>query len=351
MNVDYIVVGIGLAGISFCEQLRAHNKTFIVFDNQSQRSSVVAGGLYNPVVLKRFTPVWKSEEQLLLVTSIYGNLEKRLQVKLDYTIPVYRKFASLEEQNDWFAASDRPQLTKYLSTSLIKNANKAVNAPYGFGEVKHTGRIAVKKMVKACKQELLQEERLIESEFDHNMLNVSNAIITYKHIKAKHVVFTEGYNMSKNPFFKGLPLLPTKGELLTIHAPDLNIDYVLKGSVFLIPLKRDKYLVGATYGWGDTSNTISEEAKVELLNKLKTLINCPFQVVDQMAGVRPTVKDRRPLVGRHATHGNLYVLNGLGTRGVMIAPYVAKQLFEYIEFNAPLDKDIDIKRFGNTVLR
>ena len=48
--------------------------------------------------------------------------------------------------------------------------------------------------------------------------------------------------MSKNPFFKDLPLVPTKGELLTIYASQLNIDYVLKGPVFLIPLEEDLYL-------------------------------------------------------------------------------------------------------------
>ena len=62
-NVDYIIVGCGFAGVAFCEQLIAANKSFLVFDNKSQQSSVVAGGLYNPVVLKRFTSVWKSKEQ------------------------------------------------------------------------------------------------------------------------------------------------------------------------------------------------------------------------------------------------------------------------------------------------
>ena len=64
MTLDYIIVGVGIAGISFCEQLRANGKTFVEFDNASQKSSTVAGGLYNPVVLKRFTSVWKSSEQL-----------------------------------------------------------------------------------------------------------------------------------------------------------------------------------------------------------------------------------------------------------------------------------------------
>ena len=151
--------------------------------------------------------------------------------------------------------------------------------------------------------------------------------------------------MHKNPYFKDLPLLPTKGELLTIHAPDLKIDYVLKGPVFLIPLQQDTYLVGATYGRGDTSHDITDIARSELVEKLKTLINCSFEVINHVAGIRPTVKDRRPLVGRHSAHKHLYVLNGLGTRGVMIGPYVAGQLFEFMEHNTPLEKEIDIRRF------
>ena len=75
------------------------------------------------------------------------------------------------------------------------------------------------------------------------------------------------------------------------------------------------------------------------------MITCSYKVVNQMAGIRPTVKDRRPLVGRHAVYKNVYVLNGLGTRGVMIGPYVAKQLFDFIEFGMPLEAEIDIKRF------
>jgi len=66
MKVDYLIVGSGLAGIAFCEQLKTYGKSFVMFDDNSQVSSTVAGGLYNPVVLKRFTPVWKSQEQLEL---------------------------------------------------------------------------------------------------------------------------------------------------------------------------------------------------------------------------------------------------------------------------------------------
>lgn len=345
MEIDYIIIGNGLAGISFCEQIKANNKTFLVFDNNSQQSSAVAGGLYNPVVLKRFTPVWKSEEQLQLALSMYQELEKELGVTLDYKIPVRRKFTSIEEQNDWFAASDKPILNEYLSPKIIKNDNNAVNASYGFGEVLQTGRIDVKCLMDHYRNSLLKNNRFIEEAFDYDLLKINDDGIQYKNINAKHLVFAEGFGIKLNPFFRDLPLVPTKGELLTIYAPDLKIDYVLKGPVFLIPLENDYYIVGATYEWDDTTHELTEKAKKELLEKLKTLIDCPFEITEQVAGIRPTVKDRRPLVGQHPIHQNLFVLNGLGTRGVMIGPYVAKQLFDFIENGVPLEKEIDIKRY------
>ncbi|GAA4298194.1 NAD(P)/FAD-dependent oxidoreductase [Aestuariibaculum suncheonense] len=344
IQVDYIVVGIGLAGISFCEQLKANHKTFVVFDNASQLSSTVAGGLYNPVVLKRFTPVWKCQEQLAQALPMYARLEQELNVKLDYKLPVYRKFASLEEQNDWFTASDKPKLTEYLSTTIVKNGNEAVDAPFGFGEVLETGRIDVKTLIEAYKKQLEQNNQLIEDVFDYGKLEFGSNV-KYNEIEAKHIVFSEGFGIKQNPFFNNLPLNPAKGELLIIHAPELKIDYVLKAGAFLIPLGDDQYIVGATYEWKDLTNQPSESAKEELSEKLQKIINCPFKIVNQVAGVRPTVKDRRPLVGQHAEYKNMYVLNGLGTRGVMIGPYVAAQLYNFIENQMPLEAEIDIKRF------
>ncbi len=346
MNVDYIIVGIGLAGISFCEQLKANNKSFIVFDNKSQQSSTVAGGLYNPVVLKRFTSVWKSKEQLDIALPMYKSLEDELQVKLDYKIPVYRKFASLEEQNDWFAASDKPMLAEYLSTDIVKNKNESIKASFGFGKVLKTGRIDVKTLIEAYKSNLLKNNSYVEEAFNYDDLKVDNKTIQYKNIESKYIVFAEGFGVVKNPYFSQLPLVPTKGELLIIHAPQLKIDYVLKAGVFLIPLGDDLYIVGATYEWDDTTHIITEKAKEELLSKLDKLISCTYKVVSQVAGIRPTVKDRRPLVGQHQDYENMYVLNGLGTRGVIIGPYVAKRLFNFIENKIPLEKEIDIKRFS-----
>ena len=109
--LDYIVVGSGLAGIAFSETLLQNQKSFVVFENFSQNSSRVAGGLYNPVILKRFSQVWDAERQLALANQFYAQIEAKLRVKVDFKMPIYRKFFSIEEQNNWFAASDKPSLT------------------------------------------------------------------------------------------------------------------------------------------------------------------------------------------------------------------------------------------------
>ena len=346
-EVDYIIVGCGLASIAFCEKLRSNNKTFVVFDNNSQKSSLVAAGLYNPVILKRFSAVWKAKEQMSIALPVYAKIEKELGIKVDYKLQILRRFSSIEEQNRWFSAMDKPNIEPYLSSELIKNSNPSVDASFGFGEVLNAGRIDTEMLITSYKMFLKQHDCLSEVEFQHDQIQFENNSIQYGNLKAKHLIFAEGFGVKQNPYFKTIPLEGTKGEVLTVKAPDLKMDYAIKASVFIIPLGDDLYTVGSTYNWKDKTKTPTEEGKEELLTKLKTFIDCDVTVVKHEAAIRPTVKDRRPLVGRHPEFKNLYILNGLGSRGVMISPYVAKELFNFIESDQALDVEIDVNRFNS----
>lgn len=343
--VNYVVVGLGLAGISFCETLEQNNKTFKVIADSSQTSSVVAGGLYNPVILKRFTLAWNAKEQLDLALPFYKALEDKLQVQLDYKIPVIRRFASVEEQNMWFEAMDKPNLNYFLSPKILQNKNANINADFGYGEVLHTGRIDTRELLSAYKNYLIKKEAILQETFDFDALHIEENGVTYKGIKAEKIVFATGFGLKSNPFFNYLPLNGTKGELLTIKAPDLKEGSVIKSSVFIIPMGNHLYRVGATYNRDDKTNNVSETAKEELLTKLNTFLKCSYEVVDHKAGVRPTVADRKPLVGEHPKHKNVYVLNGFGSRGVMAGPYAAKHLYNFIENKEPLPIEINCKRF------
>ena len=346
MNCDYIIVGSGLASIMFAEQLRTHQKSFVVISDRSQQASLVASGIYNPVVLKRFTAAWNAASHLETAIPKYISLEKLLGVKLDYVVPIHRVFNSVQEQNNWFLACDKPLLTPFLNPKLVDNKNNSVKAPFGFGEVNATGRIDTQKLIESYRTFLSQMNQYISATFDYEALIETPEGLCYESIQAKHIVFTEGFGIHKNPYFKQLPLEGTKGELITIYAPQLQLTPILKSSIFVIPMEGDHYLVGSTYEWTDKTNIPTSEAKSQLLEKLERLVTCDFEVVNQRAGIRPTVSDRRPLVGRHPNHQKMYVLNGLGTRGVLIAPAMAEALYTFIETDAPLPEEIDISRFS-----
>lgn len=344
-SVDYIIVGLGLAGIAMVEELKRQEKTFVVYEDSSQTSSLVAGGMYNPVILKRFTPVWNAKEQLDIAIPFYLSLEKELSASFDEPLDIYRTFKSIEEQNNWFIASDKPVLQEYMHPELVKVEANHVVAPYQAGRVKHTGRIRVRELVSSYREHLKENGQLIEETFRHDRIITWKTHIEYKNRTASRIVFCEGNGLKNNPFFNKLPLNGTKGELLTIHAPDLKLDDIIKSAVFVLPLGNDLYKVGATFNWADKTNSPTQEGRRELEKKLKTVITCEYKIIEHEAGVRPTTGDRRPLLGVHKDNHRLVLLNGLGTRGVMIAPLMAKKLYQFIENNQALDREIDISRF------
>ena len=342
--IDYLIVGSGLAGISFAEQALRNQKTVFVIDTNLQNSSKIAGGLYNPVILKRFSKIKDAQCQLHLMNEFYQIIESKLNTKFDFKMPILRKFFSIEEQNNWFIASDKEGLSPFLSTNLIKKKYKGIDSHYDYGEVLQTGYVDVALLLEKYKAYLIKKELFSDEVFDYTLLESHSNFVQYKDVKAKHIIFAEGFGLHANPYFNHLPLDGTKGELFIIKAAALDLDVIVNTSVFILPLGNDLFKVGATYNWVDKTSTPTEEGKQELIDRIKEILICDFEIIQHLAGVRPTVKDRKPLIGRHPMHSHLYVLNGLGTRGVLLAPAMAKALFEYIEYEIPLDSSIDIKR-------
>jgi len=343
--IDYLIIGSGLAGIGFSEIALQNNKSILVMDNNSQNSSKIAGGLYNPVILKRFSEVWQAQDQLVVMKEFYRALEDKLKTQVDFKKSILRKFFSIEEQNNWFAASDKVALAPFLSTDLITKKYSGIDSPYNYGEVLQTGYIDTAVLLEIYRDYLLRNNLFLEEYFDYDLLEFISGGIRYKEAEARHIIFAEGFGLHANPYFNHLPLDGTKGELFIIKAPELDLDVIVNTSVFILPLGDNLFKVGATYNWKDKTDLVTEEGKQELIDRIKEIISCDFEIIKHFAGVRPTVKDRRPLVGTHSEYAAIHILNGLGTRGVMLGPSMAKALYDSLENNIPLDPTIDIKRF------
>ena len=343
--VDYIIVGTGLSGIAIAEELINRGRNIRVFEDKSQFSSTVAGGVYNPVILKRFSLAWEADTQLKLAIPFYRSLEEKLKISIVQEMPVYRKFFSVEEQNDWFSAMDKTSLLPFLSPDLLQELNSNIPSEFSFGKVNNTGIIQTEKLLEKYRQYLVDLKIYVSDSFEYDKLQLRKDLFNYKGFQAKRIIFCEGFGIKKNPFFNYLPLTGNKGEYLVIKSPDLQLEVAVKSSVFILPLGNDLYKVGATYNNTDKTPQPTAEAKNYLIDKLRKMITCDFEVVDQVSGIRPTTADRKPLVGEHPDYKGLYVCNGFGSRGVLIAPTVAKDLIESIENEKPLPGEIDIRRF------
>ena len=343
--VDYLIVGGGIAGLCFAELCFQNNKSFRLITDDSQNSSRIAGGLYNPVILKRFTGLEDAGLQLDYLDEFYSKIESRTGVQINFPLPLLRKFFSIEEQNNWFQAADQPKLAPFLSTEIVKKNIPGIDAPFNYGKVLRTGYLDTALFLKSYHRYLGAHNLIINETVDYSALLINDSEIQYKGISAKKIIFAEGFGIHANPYFNHLPLDGTKGELFIIKAPELKLIDIINTSVFILPLGNDLFKVGATYNWEDKTDLPTSEGRGELVLRIKEILQCDFEIISHYAGVRPTVKDRKPLLGNHETHKNLFVLNGLGTRGVMLGPYSAKMLFELSENNKEIPMNYSIRRF------
>lgn len=349
--LDYIIVGLGLSGASMAFRMQKKGYDFLVFDDGANSSSKVAGGVMNPVILNKFTLAWRASEQRDMALEFYGEMERYLDKSFLTPIEIYRKFASIEEQNNWFAAADKPFLAPFMDTRLHSDVEGNIRGEFKFGKLNGTTRVDTRGMLAALEGKLLSLGRLQKEPFNYEELRLIEDGVEYRGVKAKRIVFCEGFGLGENPYFKALPLVGNKGEYIVIKAPTLGLRVVVKASVFISPLGQGLYVVGATYNNKDKTPGPSLEARVELEQKLRMVIDVPFEVVNQLAGIRPTSGDRRPIIGQHPGYSQLYTCNGFGSRGVLTAPMVSDQLIRYMENGTPISPEMDVVRFKKRLLK
>jgi len=342
---DYLIVGAGLAGIAFAEHALQRRRSIMVFDDGSLHASSVAAGVFNPVVLKRLQAVSGAQSQLGKAEEFFKATESRLGRPFRFPMPLLRRFASAEEQNNWFAASDKSALSAFLQPKVETNDLQHVDAPLGFGKVMQTGFVDAAGFISHYRQWLAERGMLVGKTIDYDKLQIGTDFIVYGKVRARHIVFADGFGIRANPFFSYLPLAGTKGELLLIRAPQLKLDCIVKSDIFILPSGDGIFRVGATYNWDDKTETPTSDARLELETKLRKTISCAYEVIGHYAAVRPTVKDRKALIGTHPDFPRFHLLNGLGTRGIMLAPSMAEMLIDHIENQKEIEPAVNLRRF------
>ncbi len=340
-----LVVGQGLAGSWLSYFLWKNGISFRIIDNFHFKSaSTVAAGLMNPIVPKRLTATWKSEELFPdYISATYNEVESFLQQKVYFPDTLIHKL--FYHQDDILAWESQRQKEQgsWLGPVVYENLNPKLTPHLGYATIKHSAWVNIPLLIQSFQTKFLELGVLLQEKFDYSNLE-SQEVVQYQGKKFEKVIFCEGSQMVNNPWFGHLPFNPTKGEELLISIPNLDMEQVGYAGLHLIPFGENKYLVGSTFRWDDLSQDSTEWAKDQILEKFQKVYDGPFEVLEQTAGIRPAAKDRRPLVGFHPNHPTLGVFNGLGTKGLLLGPLMADYWVQHLINKRVFEPEIHVKR-------
>ncbi len=345
-EVDFIIVGQGLAGTVLAHLLLEQNKTIHIFDNSHKgASSTKAAGIINPVTGRRFVKSWMVEQLLPLAKKVYGSIENKLNTKIYEEKKILRGLPSPMEENDFHARCLDPDYQPYLQIQPTQNPWESVATPvYKIGQINRGGRLNVPMLLQSYFNYFNKNGLITRELFKYDKITFKDDFCEYKNIKCKKILFCEGHAARFNPWFKDLPFRVAKGEMFHIRIPDTSISYLYKNKAFLVPLGKDQYWVGSTFQWHFENDLPTDAERKYLKEKLDKTILPGYEIVDHQAAIRPTVIDRRPLLGLNEQHPALGIFNGMGTKGASLAPYWANHFVEFLLYNKTLDNQVSIHR-------
>ncbi|HET9055183.1 MAG TPA: FAD-dependent oxidoreductase, partial [Cyclobacteriaceae bacterium] len=314
----------------------------LVIDAYHQHAATqVAAGLFNPVTGRLMTKTWKADVLFPYLHQFYRQAEHLTGKQFFYPMPVYRPFISVEEQNEWMGKSANADLAAYIDTIRVTPTHQAlVKNDYGGLTLKQCGYLDTVTFTRAIRDYLIQKDALLNATFHENALTFTEAGVEYEKFRAGRIILCQGVNALTGKLFSWLPIRPLKGETLSLQT-DQTVSVIYNRGVYVVP---HIWKVGATYQH-DCTPEVTRQARLELTEKLDALIAFPYKIITQSWGMRPTTPDRRPILGPHPGQSKAVIFNGLGTKGVSLAPYFSEVLTTWLENKAPINKEVDIQRY------
>ncbi len=343
--VDFIIIGQGLAGTSLAIRLLDAGKSVLVIDEaKEQTASLVSSGIINPITGRRYVKSWMFDQLLSEALHFYRLMERRWGIEVIKPKRVLRALSNVLEENLWSGQSGKQDYKDFFG-KIIKDKvyTQAFNNKVVFGEVRNSYQVDIPGLILNARKELINrgvfiQERVLESD-----IHIED-IISIKKYKTKHIIFAEGWKVINNPFFKKLPFDPTKGEVIIADLENYNLEDIIKNQKFIMPYSKGGYWIGSTNENGVANNLPNAKKRNELRDFITACVKGNYKIMQEWTAVRPSTKQRRPILGAHPSLKNIFLFNGLGTKGASLAPYFSKMLVKHILKGDQILNAVDIKR-------
>lgn len=342
-----LILGQGVAGsVLALTLLEAGQEVMLIDDGHRSSSSMVAAGLWNPIVFRRINKSWMADDFVPALDAFYISIENKLHTKFYHAMPVWRKHSSALESTLWHEKRDTSDFATYLGPSQEPESSSEFGEfPFGSAMVKGSGYLDLPAFLSAVRNYLSSLGAFRQMGFQLPQDPESVNDLEWDQSEVTRIIDCRGYKSAADLWWSYLPFGLTKGEVLIVRSEELRLNEIFNAGFFVQPLGGNLFRIGATFDWQNKDEIPTRQGREFLLEKLKKHITADVEVVNQSAGVRPTVQDRRPLIGQHPNCRKLYLFNGLGTKGVMLAPYLAKHFADHLILGSPLLSEANIARF------
>jgi glycine oxidase len=348
-----LIVGGGLAGTMLALEAHQRNIDFRwMVSPQIPSASMAAYGMCNPVHFRNMVPAWRAPDLYPLAKDFFTRAGFSMQASFVTPMPVHHLVADPVEFIQWRQNTESTLLWKYTSGDRQTDLLPFVNARYsGSVFIQDAFFVDIPALVKQA--HVFLADRLFQADFDTKLMEQQGNTWIYQGNTYSSIVFAEGRYGASNPFFSRVPFNVCKGQVLLVNIPGLHITHAIHKKVVLVPVGNEDFICGATYEWDDLTDAPTEGGRTELTSALADILGekYTFHIKDQKAGVRPTISDRRPVVGWHPKYAGIGILNGLGTRGLLLGPAIVTEFLNNLQQGNSISTEWDVNRFKKRLLK
>ena len=348
MSARILIIGQGLAGTALAWQLWEREVPFVVVDrDEAVTSSKVAAGLLTPITGMRLTVSWRYTMFYRVALGFYRACGQRLKRRFLFPRGYVRLLKNEAEIAKWHKRRRDPDMQPFLHPQTPVLDAGVIHDPQNGFQQRHAAWLDTTAYLQASRDFFASIEAWTQADVQPADVQYDTAGIEWKGQRFSHVIWAQGWSAEKHPLFNWVPFQSARGTILTVEADLRGEQRILNRGCWLLPRADGSLRAGSTYEWKfDDPSTPDPEQVALLENNLRSLLKVPATITATQTAVRPIIKNQQALMGTHPAHPRVAFLNGLGSKGSLRSPWLARHLVEHLLDGAALDSEMDLQRNG-----
>lgn len=334
---DTVIIGAGLAG-ACAARLLARSRRVLLADagDHDAASPAAVAALANPLMAQRARPGWRVVDAL----EAYERLIRDLDLRDPLALAGLVRPAATSRQADEFAevAGGYPELATWWTPDETLERAPWLAAPHGTLKVIRGGAVSVPDLLEALRRDAARQGAeyraswVLEGWADEGdrLEAVFRTEAGAVRVETGSIVLATGPGFGRLSALREVSLHLVKGQLVRVRPSVVPAGVLpVSGRGYAVPNADGTVVIGSSYehDFDDSAPTLIQSRRLiaRLIPSLPWLREA--SIVSESAGLRVTVPGRRiPMAGPLPGDGRIWLLTGLGSKGLLMAPYLAELL-------------------------